>query len=73
MPGITGKRPEARPTRADISSLVRRMQLRRRRSRVPWIYIVYHARPRHEAGGSPDDPAIVRQGRSAQRRDTAEL
>jgi hypothetical protein len=36
-------------------SCVRAMQLRRRRSRVPWIYAVYHARRRHRTGRHPRD------------------
>jgi hypothetical protein len=33
-------------TNGDNVGFVRGMQLRRRRSRVPWIYAVYHARHR---------------------------
>src|SRR3954470_22334602 len=37
----------------DYIGAVRSMRLRRRRSRVPWIYLVYHAAPggRHAGDG----------------------
>lgn len=40
--------------------IVRAMRLRRRRSRLPWIYLVYHAahrhRPRRTARDMDDEP-----------------
>jgi hypothetical protein len=39
-----------RPAGTDGHSIVRGMRLRRRRSSVPWIYVVYHATDhRHRA------------------------
>jgi hypothetical protein len=39
-----------RPAGANSRSVVRGMRLRRRRSSVPWIYVVYHAKDhRHRA------------------------
>ena len=37
-----------------VVELVRAMELERRRSRVPWIFLVYHAVPR-EPGAEPPD------------------
>jgi hypothetical protein len=39
---------------------VRRLVLRRRRSRVPWIYLVYHAVPDADADPELDRPATQR-------------
>jgi hypothetical protein len=39
-------------TNGNRVGVVQRLQLRRRRSRVPWIYAVYHARHRPEQGGA---------------------
>src|SRR3954466_15288456 len=42
----------------DYAKAVRGVRLRRRRSRVPWIYLVYHVRSaRTRAGGKPDGAA----------------
>src|SRR5204863_7840424 len=43
----------------DQMSIVRETELRRRRSRVPWIYLVYHRRPQGSA------EAASRQSREA--------
>jgi len=43
---IDGSRRGAAPDYSENSGAVRRMRLARRRTRVPWIYLVYHARPR---------------------------
>jgi len=40
------KGPARRSFSVDTQGFERRMQLRRRRSRMPWIYAVYHARRR---------------------------
>jgi len=42
-PGTRPRHEDAAGTSAAIT-IVRRLSLRRRRSRVPWIYAVYHAR-----------------------------
>ena len=46
MPGKNDENVEA----------VRSVELRRRRSRLPWIYVVYHARLRHRSGAVGEPP-----------------
>src|SRR4051795_1515047 len=50
----------------DYAKAVRGVRLRRRRSRVPWIYLVYHVRSaRTRAGGGKPDAAAGRSHASS--------
>src|SRR5882672_3755709 len=53
---IDGGRRCAAPDHGDNPGPVRGIKLTRRRTRVPWIYLVYHARSRR--------PGFVRRGRA---------
>jgi hypothetical protein len=47
---------------------VRELRLRRRRSNVPWIYLVYHVDPKPPGGGgSPPASATARRPRRPRR------
>jgi hypothetical protein len=37
---------------------VRNLALRRRRSRMPWMYALYHAPPPEPRGGDPGQPVL---------------
>jgi hypothetical protein len=45
------------------------LRLRRRRSRIPWVFSVYHARPGHSGGREP--PAPLQLGLPARSEDDA--
>jgi hypothetical protein len=44
MTGADGNDRNVRPLLGELPGVFRTIPLRRRRSRVPWIYSVYHAR-----------------------------
>lgn len=46
MPGSDGYGRDAGPQLLEPHGMIRQVPLRRRRSRVPWIYSVYHAEAR---------------------------
>ena len=48
----------------DRHGAVRGLQLGRRRSRVPWIYSVYHVRMRRPAAAQPDGQWAVGNGQA---------
>ena len=51
---------------AEVGPAVRRLTLRRRRSRVPWIYLLYHREPQPpglELERSPSSPLLAPQER----------
>jgi hypothetical protein len=61
-PAIRSRNEDALSTGAAV---VRRLRLKRRRSRVPWIYAVYHARlTTGPAGAEPVGMAEPRASRS---------
>ncbi len=65
---IQETRPAAPDTTAKGSKdveLVRSVELVRRRSRVPWIYSVYHARSRVPGGGKRGGSRAWQHGRRA--------
>ena len=73
MPGRSAKGAAARPhhgragaprTADDRHGAVRGLQLGRRRSRVPWIYSVYHVRMRRPAAAQPDGQWAVGNGQA---------
>jgi hypothetical protein len=49
----------ARPLLMDVREVIRPIPLRRRRSRVPWIYSVYHARVQRPEAQNATSPAAV--------------
>jgi hypothetical protein len=62
---VDGGPRSAAPNHGDNLGAVRRIRLTRRRTRVPWIYLVYHAQRRASArvrrSGRIQEPAAARR------------
>ena len=57
LPSVIRERPAGGTGTPEV---VRELQLRRRRSRVPWIFAVYHRRPARD-GRSADAESVPRE------------